>query len=164
MRDDGLVDVTLLGAAQALELLGDGRMSAEELTRDRELVAAVAPEGEATAPANPMLGSTNAPSAPVQSEPHYWIVRERVAWVKQEVILAPATAYPPGAPQTQAVTAQLRAPSQQIREYEASHPALDTRAAAFSGYRKRAAKAQLQAASASRALRSSRRLVIASPA
>ena len=29
MQDEGLVDVTLLSAARALELLADGRMSAE---------------------------------------------------------------------------------------------------------------------------------------
>src|SRR5512146_375116 len=32
MKDEGFVDVTLLTAAEALALLGDGRMSAEELT------------------------------------------------------------------------------------------------------------------------------------
>ena len=33
MKDDGFVDVSLLGAADALAMLLDGRLSAEELTK-----------------------------------------------------------------------------------------------------------------------------------
>jgi hypothetical protein len=62
------------------------------------------------------------------------VIRQEVAVQKQEVILAPSTAYPPNAPQSQQVSSQLASASQEIQKYEASNPHVKT--GSWSGYQR----------------------------
>jgi hypothetical protein len=68
---------------------------------------------------NPMLAYTGGPPADPDG---YFIYRQRVAYVKQEVILAPATVYVVNAPQTVAVTQQLSTSTAHLRTYEQTNP------------------------------------------
>jgi len=96
---------------------------ADQLKKYRDLVYAPAEtEGGDTkggSEGNPMLSST---AGPPTNPDHYFIARERVAYVKETIILAPETVYVPSAPQTVAVTRQLSAASDQVRVYEQKNP------------------------------------------
>jgi hypothetical protein len=98
---------------------------AEQLKKYQDLVYAPAEPETASGEANPMLDSTTAPPA-IADEDHYFIARQRVAFVKQTVILAPATVYVPAAPRTVAVTRELSHQSSNVRVYEQANPAVKT--------------------------------------
>ncbi|MDR3607037.1 MAG: hypothetical protein P4M08_06620 [Oligoflexia bacterium] len=71
----------------------------------------------------------------VASVPQYYVVSQQVAFIKQDVILAPPAQYPPQAPVfTRPVPAVI--PAQQgINQYLASNPSLRVSTQAFSGGR-----------------------------
>jgi hypothetical protein len=90
---------------------------AEQLKRYQDLVYAPAePESE---------NSTRGP-APIADEDHFFIVRQRVAYVKETIILSPTSVYPANAPQTIAATNQLGTQSDHLRVYEQANPAVKT--------------------------------------
>lgn len=110
---------------------------AEQLKKYQDLVyAAAEPESETKGgEGNPMLNSTSAPP-PIADEDHFFIVRQRVAFVKQTVILAPETVYVPSAPATVAVTRQLSSQNENLRVYEQSNPGVKTWHRSWSGFEK----------------------------
>ncbi len=100
---------------------------AEQLKRYQDLVYAPAESEseEAGGGGNPMVNATTAPRA-ISDEDHFFIVRQRVAYLKETIILAPETVYVPSAPQTVAVTQQLSTQSDHLRVYEQENPAVKT--------------------------------------
>ena len=75
--------------------------------------------------------------APVFSSPEdYLVARQRIFLLKQTVILAPANAYPPGAPQTVQFVQNVTPLTLRVHTYQVSHPALRTWVHTWSSYRR----------------------------
>ncbi len=69
----------------------------------------------------------------IQGPPDYFIYRQQVAYVKQDVVLAPPTAYAPGSPQSQQVAHVLAPANTQLQQYEHANPTMATTHTAWSG-------------------------------
>ncbi len=110
---------------------------AEQLKKYQDLVyAAAEPESETKGgEGNPMLNSTSGPP-PIADEDHFFIVRQRVAFLKQTVILAPETVYVPAAPATVTVTRQLSSQTENLRVYEQANPTTKSWHRSWSGFEK----------------------------
>jgi hypothetical protein len=68
----------------------------------------------------------------VSSGPQYYVVSQQVAYVKQTVILAPPTQYPPTAPATTQPVAVIVPQQRALSEYAANNPAIKSSPQAFS--------------------------------
>jgi hypothetical protein len=76
----------------------------------------------------------------------YYIAREQVAVVKQTVILAPPSAYPPDSMQTRNPVPALAAPMQATSVYEGSHPEVRQAPQPWTQYRRQIMREQRSAA------------------
>ncbi len=103
----------------------------EELKQYQDLVYAPSENGENdethSSEVNPMANSLSAPPEVTTSD-HYFVVRQRVAFIKRDVILEP-TSIPvatTGSPQPRIVgpdlTKRLELANSSLRTYETSHP------------------------------------------
>jgi len=57
-------------------------------------------------------------------ETHFFVMRQYVAYQKEVVVLAPPTAYPPGAPQTASFTNNITQAGEQIHQTALAHPTI----------------------------------------
>lgn len=74
-----------------------------------------------------VLNSQQAPHVTSISSPtQYYVVGQQVWYAKQEVILAPPTAYQANSPQTTQFTNQIATPVKQMNTYAAANPAVKT--------------------------------------
>jgi hypothetical protein len=104
----------------------------QELKRYADMIGETPPP-EMSASEGPKSGSDDADANavnsayvstrdPIQDYPGYWFARERLVFIKQNVILAPPTKYLPGTPETQALTANTATAVRQTAAFESSHP------------------------------------------
>jgi hypothetical protein len=75
------------------------------------------------------------PPAVIYGTGQFYVVRQQVVYVKQDVILSPPAAYPPQAPQTVAITQHLNTVSSQVHNYEVAHPQLRNSTQSYSTYK-----------------------------
>jgi hypothetical protein len=86
------------------------------------------------APSAPSSGSTHV-AMNDQVYIHYYVAQEQVWQYKQEVIMAPPAAYPPGSPQSTQFTNMVVARNEQIQTMQTTHPELVSPAKPYSSYR-----------------------------
>jgi hypothetical protein len=81
------------------------------------------------------------PPASITNETEFFVVRQQVFYAKQDVILAPPEAYPPGAPQTTTYVHNVTASTQQVGTFAAANPALKSTPQTWNSVRSNVARA-----------------------
>jgi hypothetical protein len=99
---------------------------AVDTPEDEETVAS-ASEGSG---ANPMIYRTT----PIQNDSGFFVVRQQVAFMKEDVILVPQN-YPPNSPQSQTFVQQVAPAQNSVQTYETAHPVVRTWPQSFSANR-----------------------------
>lgn len=88
---------------------------------------------ESSSPSSsPSRSTSGATVAGINSPVQFYVIRQQVLFVKQDVILAPPAQYPPGAPATTQPIQTVAMASQSVRQYEQANPQLRTTPASFS--------------------------------
>jgi len=110
---------------------------AEELKRYQAVVDQ--PEDttsdESVAGAGGAIYNRYPPPASIDSPVRFYVVRQQVVYMKQDIILSPPQAYPPKAPQTLAITQHLGTFATRVQNFETIHPALKTATQSYSSVR-----------------------------
>jgi len=78
-------------------------------------------ENQATDP-NAGKGGLSSPSTSVQSPVQFFVARQMVVYQKEQVILAPPTAYPPGSVQSNQFARSANQSQQQLQGYQQNNP------------------------------------------
>ena len=78
----------------------------------------------------------------VGSPTQFYVVRQQVVYMKQDVILSPPAAYPPQAPQTLALTQHITAASTQVHNYAVANPQIAKSPQSYSNYKQQARSQQ----------------------